>query len=80
VRPGGRLVYATCSLLEEENGAITAAFLAKHPEFEVIAASEILARQGGALPEDMQADGSLKLLTHKHGTDCFYALAMQRKD
>jgi 16S rRNA (cytosine967-C5)-methyltransferase len=79
VRPGGRLVYATCSLLEEENGAITAAFLAKHPEFEVIAASEILVRQGGALPEDMQADGSLKLLTHKHGTDCFYALAMQRK-
>ena len=80
VRPGGRLVYATCSLLDEENSAITAAFLARHPEFEVIPASEILARQGGALPEDMPADGSLKLLTHKHNTDCFYALAMRRKD
>ena len=79
VKAGGRLVYATCSLLEEENDAITAVFLAKHPEFEVIPASEILERQGAKLPEDMPVDGSLKLLTHKHSTDCFYALAMQRK-
>jgi 16S rRNA (cytosine967-C5)-methyltransferase len=79
VRPGGRLVYATCSLLEEENGAITAAFLAKHPEFEAVSAAEILARQGGRAPEGMPADGSLALLTHRHGTDCFYALAMQRR-
>lgn len=78
VKPGGRLVYATCSLLDEENTAITAAFLERHSEFEVIPATEILARQGGAVPEDMPADGSLKLLTHKHGTDCFYALALKR--
>ncbi|HEY3644752.1 MAG TPA: RsmB/NOP family class I SAM-dependent RNA methyltransferase [Gammaproteobacteria bacterium] len=79
VRPGGRLIYATCSLLEEENGAITAAFLAQHPEFRVAQATQILERQGVGLPEGMPADGSLNLLTHKHGTDCFYALAMQRK-
>lgn len=79
VRPGGRLVYATCSLLEEENGAITTAFLTGHPEFQVVPVAEILERQGAKTPEDMPADGSLKLLTHKHGTDCFYALAMQRK-
>jgi 16S rRNA (cytosine967-C5)-methyltransferase len=79
VKPGGRLIYATCSLLDEENSLITARFLAQHPEFEVIPATEILARLGGALPVDMPADGSLKLLTHKHGTDCFYALAMKRK-
>jgi len=79
VKPGGRLVYATCSLLDEENAGITAAFLARHPEFEVIPASEILGRQGGALPEDMPEDGALRLLTHVHGTDCFYALAMRRK-
>jgi len=78
VKPGGRLVYATCSLLDEENGAITAAFLARHPEFEVMPAAEILTRQGVSLPEGMPADGSLKLLTHRHGTDCFYALAMRR--
>jgi 16S rRNA (cytosine967-C5)-methyltransferase len=79
VKPGGRLVYATCSLLEEENGVIATAFLAKHPEFEVMSASEILERQGAALPEGMPDDGSLRLLTHKHGTDCFYALCMRRK-
>jgi 16S rRNA (cytosine967-C5)-methyltransferase len=80
VKPGGRLVYATCSLLDEENTAITSAFLAGHPEFEVMSAAEILTRVGVVLPEDMPADGSLKLLTHRHGTDCFYALAMRRKE
>ena len=79
VKTGGRLVYATCSLLEEENGTITAAFLSAHPEFEVIPATDILLRQGVQLPEAMPGDGSLMLLTHKHGTDCFYALAMRRK-
>jgi len=79
VRPDGRLVYATCSLLEEENGAITGAFLAAHPEFEVISASGILARQGVKLTDAYGEDGSLRLLTHKHGTDSFYALAMHRK-
>ena len=78
VKPGGRLVYATCSLLDEENSGITAAFLARCPEFQVIPATEILERQGAKLPEDMPADGSLRLLTHRHGTDCFYALAMER--
>jgi len=78
VKPGGLLVYATCSLLDEENSAITAAFLAQHPEFHVVPASEILMRQGAKLPEQMPSDGSLKLLTHRHGTDCFYTLAMRR--
>jgi len=78
VKPGGRLVYATCSLLDEENSLITHRFLAQHPEFQVMQASQILERQGATIPEDMPIDGSLKLLTHKHGTDCFYALAMRR--
>jgi 16S rRNA (cytosine967-C5)-methyltransferase len=79
VRPGGRLVYATCSFLEEENQAVTRAFLEAHPDFEVMHASEIFIRQGVTAPEGMPADGSLGLLTHRHGTDCFYALAMRRK-
>jgi 16S rRNA (cytosine967-C5)-methyltransferase len=78
VRPGGRLVYATCSFLEEENGAITRAFLEAHPDFQVMQATEIFIRQGVTVPEGMPADGSLKLLTHRHGTDCFYALALRR--
>ena len=79
VKPSGRLVYATCSLLEEENGAVTRAFLAVHPEFAVIPASDILKRQGVTLTDGYGEDGSLRLLTHKHGTDGFYALVMERK-
>ncbi|HEY3859371.1 MAG TPA: methyltransferase domain-containing protein [Gammaproteobacteria bacterium] len=79
VRPGGRLVYATCSLLEEENEAITRTFLSSHPDFEVMHATEIFIRQGVTVPEGMPEDGSLRLLTHRHGTDGFYALAMRRK-
>jgi 16S rRNA (cytosine967-C5)-methyltransferase len=79
VKPGGRLVYATCSLLAEENDAITGAFLQAHPEFGVIPAAQALASQGVNLPEGLGEDGALRLLTHKHGTDGFYALAMRRK-
>ncbi|HLW73932.1 MAG TPA: RsmB/NOP family class I SAM-dependent RNA methyltransferase, partial [Gammaproteobacteria bacterium] len=59
VKPGGRLVYATCSLLEEENRAIAGAFLAAHPEFEVIPAADILKRQGVTLADGYGDDGSL---------------------
>lgn len=78
VKPGGRLVYATCSLLQEENDAVTTAFLSGHPEFQVIPAAEILARQGVTVPEGLGEDGALRLLTHRHGTDGFYALTMRR--
>jgi 16S rRNA (cytosine967-C5)-methyltransferase len=50
VKPGGRLVYATCSLLREENEDIVAGFLAAHGDFRVIPAAEILARRHIALP------------------------------
>lgn len=79
VKPGGRLVYATCSLLRDENESITEAFLAGHPEFEVLAAAEVLARQGVTVPEALGPDGALRLFPHRHGTDGFYALTMQRK-
>lgn len=78
VKPNGLLVYATCSLLEEENGAITAAFLSAHPEFKPVPATEILERQGVKVPEGLGADSALRLSPHQHGTDGFYALAMIR--
>ncbi|HEV2111290.1 MAG TPA: RsmB/NOP family class I SAM-dependent RNA methyltransferase [Gammaproteobacteria bacterium] len=79
VKAGGRLIYATCSLLREENEAITEAFLAAHPEFQAIPAAEILGRQGVTVPEGQGADGALRLLPHRHGTDGFYALTMRRR-
>jgi 16S rRNA (cytosine967-C5)-methyltransferase len=74
LKPGGRLVYATCSLLTAENDAIVDAFLAAHPEFAVCSAQEILARQAIAI----DCGDRLRLLPHRHGTDAFFATAMER--
>ncbi len=76
VKPGGRLVYATCSLLREENDDIVEAFLAAHPEFIVIPAGDILTRRH--VPLTMK-DPALRLYPHRHHTDGFYAVALERK-
>jgi 16S rRNA (cytosine967-C5)-methyltransferase len=75
VKPGGRLVYGTCSLLEEENEAIVERFLAAHPDFAIVACAEVLARQGIAIPG---CERYLRLLPHVHDTDGFFAAVMQR--
>jgi 16S rRNA (cytosine967-C5)-methyltransferase len=75
VKVGGRLVYATCSLLAEENDAIVDAFLAAHPEFEELPANDLLAAQKIALDTGTR----LRLTPLVHGTDGFFATAMTRK-
>jgi 16S rRNA (cytosine967-C5)-methyltransferase len=74
VKPGGRLVYATCSLLQEENEGIVEQFLAQHPEFKASNAAEILAQH--KIPLD--TGPTLQLLPHLHGTDGFFAVVMER--
>jgi 16S rRNA (cytosine967-C5)-methyltransferase len=74
VKPGGRLVYATCSLLTDENEQIAEAFLAAHAEFRLLPAGEILAQQQIPLP----AGDYLKLLPQRDGTDGFFAAAFER--
>jgi 16S rRNA (cytosine967-C5)-methyltransferase len=74
VRPGGRVVYATCSLLAAENDAIITAFLATHPEFKLTPACEVLAKQGIELAGD-----TLRLLPHQHHTDGFFAAVLDRQ-
>ena len=61
VKPGGRLVYATCSLLAAENREVVMAFLAAHPDFALLDAGEILARQGVSGLSG-QSEGMLQLL------------------
>ena len=75
VRPGGRLVYATCSLLAQENDAIVDAFLAAHPEFQAVSAQEVLARQG----VELETGERLRLLPHVHDTDGFFAAVLERR-
>jgi len=76
VRPGGRLVYATCSLLPDENERQIETFLAHHPEFILISASEILQRQHIVLPG--QTDAFLRLEPALQGTDGFFAAVLIR--
>ncbi len=75
VRPGGRLVYATCSLLAEENDAIVDAFLAAHPGFAQLSAQDILDKQGVVVATGER----LRLMPHVHDTDGFFAAVMERR-
>ncbi len=74
VKSGGRLVYATCSLLRDENEAIVDLFLQNHPEFKPLNAAEILSGQQVTLDTGVH----LVLLPHLHGTDGFFAAAFER--
>jgi 16S rRNA (cytosine967-C5)-methyltransferase len=76
VRPGGRLVYATCSLLREENEDVVAAFLAGHAEYATLPVAEVLARRQIALPV---ATDFLRLWPHRHGTDGFFGAVLLRQ-
>ena len=75
VKFGGRLVYATCSLLDEENDGIVQGFLASHPDFELVPMHKVLLEQ--RIPLEM--GDYLKMLPHKHGTDGFFAAVLERK-
>ncbi|HYC42910.1 MAG TPA: RsmB/NOP family class I SAM-dependent RNA methyltransferase [Noviherbaspirillum sp.] len=75
VKPGGRLVYATCSLLDEENDAIAAQFLATHADFTLVPMKDVLAEQKVAL----EMGDYLKLYPHIHQTDGFFAAVFERR-
>jgi len=75
VKPGGRLVYATCSILKAENEAIADEFAASSPEFASLSCDALLAEQ--RLP--LQAGARMRLWPHVHGTDGFFAAAFERR-
>ncbi len=75
LKGGGRLVYATCSPLREENEFIVEQFLAAHPDFVLVPMKQVLAEQ--KIPLEM--DDYLKLLPHRHQTDGFFAAVLERK-
>ena len=74
VKAGGRLVYATCSVLVEENEAIAQAFLQTHADFTLVPMSTTLAEQ----KIELEMQDYLKMLPHKHATDGFFAAVFQR--
>jgi 16S rRNA (cytosine967-C5)-methyltransferase len=74
LKKGGRLVYATCSFLPEENQHIVQSFLASHPDFVLRPVSQILQQQKIAL----EAVDYLELRPHIHNTDGFFAAVIER--
>ena len=75
VKPGGRLVYGTCSLLSEENEEIVTGFLAANADFKLVPASEVLERQGIKV---QGAGDYLRLYPHVHDTDGFFAAVLEK--
>lgn len=74
VRKGGRLVYATCSILPDENEAQVRAFLADHPDFSVVPLAEAWPGPAGV----PGAGEFLSLTPRRHGTDGFFTAVLER--
>jgi 16S rRNA (cytosine967-C5)-methyltransferase len=78
VKPGGRLIYATCSLLREEDEAQAEAFLAATPDFALYPVARAWEETiGGDCPG---GDDTLRLTPARHGTDGFFVAVFERKD
>lgn len=76
VKPGGVLVYATCSVLAEENEGQVDGFLSRMPGFAVLPLEVVRARSAIALPGE---GPYLSLTPARHGTDGFFAVALVRE-
>jgi tRNA and rRNA cytosine-C5-methylases len=78
VKPGGRLVYSTCSVLAEENQEMIERFVADHPQFAVVDAPAILAAQGIEVDHAARFAPWFVMLPHLHGCDGFFAAVLER--
>jgi 16S rRNA (cytosine967-C5)-methyltransferase len=76
VKPGGRLVYATCSVLAEESEDVADAFLHENGAFAELPAGDLLKQQGITI----SSGSRLRLWPHVHGTDGFFAVAFERRE
>jgi 16S rRNA (cytosine967-C5)-methyltransferase len=80
VKPGGRLVYATCSVLDPENRVVADEFEASHGSaFARVPAISALERAQIAGAESLVVGNDLQLWTHRHGTDGFFAAIWERR-
>ncbi len=78
VKPGGRIVYSTCSLLAIENQEVVEEFVAAHPEFHLLPAAELLATQSIWIDHADRFAPYFVMLPHLHGTDGFFGAVLER--
>jgi 16S rRNA (cytosine967-C5)-methyltransferase len=74
LRPGGVLVYSTCTLLPEENEEVVDGFLREAKDFRRAGSAELPAHLAPAL----DAQGSLRCFPHRHDSDGFFAARLER--
>ena len=82
VKPGGRIVYVTCSVLDDENGAQVRTFRARHPEFSIVAPIDV-AKALGDHSEDFVcavklSEEGILMTPRRTGTDGFFVSVMTR--
>jgi 16S rRNA (cytosine967-C5)-methyltransferase len=76
LKPGGRLVFATCSVLAEENEAVVEAFVDANPGFQVLDSQQVLDESRIAL----ESGRYFRLRPQEHGTDGFFAAVLERRE
>jgi 16S rRNA (cytosine967-C5)-methyltransferase len=82
VKPGGRLIYITCSVLPPENRDQVDAFIARHPEFSIVPWAPLWEQAAFSAAPPQSADGSaetLLMMPRSFGTDGFFVAMLQRK-
>jgi 16S rRNA (cytosine967-C5)-methyltransferase len=80
LKPGGRLVYATCSLLRAENEDVINAFQDSHGrDFEAVPVAPLLETLKVERASELVAGSHLRLWPHRHQTDGFFAAVWHRR-